>query len=115
MDVSEFDAVVFIGGPGVLTYLDNENSYKIAKDAISQNKLLAAICICPAILAKAGVLNGKKATVWTGPLDKSAKNTLEQNGAIYQKDSVVQDGNIISGNGPNAAKAFANKIVDALK
>jgi len=115
LDVLNFDAIVFIGGPGALTYLDNEDSYKVAKDAIIQNKILAAICISPAILAKAGVLIGKKATIWISPLDKSAQKTLEQNGAIYQKDSVVQDGNIITGNGPAAVKAFANKIVDSLK
>ena len=115
LDVFEFDAIVFIGGPGALNHLDKEESYKIAKDAINQNKILAAICISPVILAKAGVLNGKKATVWTGPLDKSAQNILEQNGASYQKDSLVRDGNIITADGPNAAKEFANKIVDALK
>ena len=115
LDVSGFDAIVFIGGPGALNHLDNEDSYKIAKDVIAQNKILAAICVSPAILAKAGVLSGKKATVWTSPLDKSAKNILEQNGAIYLDESVVQDKNIITANGPNAAKDFANKIVDALK
>ena len=115
LDVSDFDAIVFIGGPGALSYLDNENSYKIAKDAMGQNKILAAICVSPAILAKAGVLNGKKATVWTSPLNKEAENVLEQNGAIYQDEKVVQDGNIITGDGPVAAGAFANKIVDALK
>ncbi|MFZ5559581.1 MAG: DJ-1/PfpI family protein [Patescibacteria group bacterium] len=115
LDVSDFDALVFIGGPGALSYLDNSDSYKITKDAISQNKLLAAICVSPAILAKAGVLNGKKATVWTSPLDKSAKKILEDNGAIFQDQDVVQDGNIITGSGPSAAKKFANKIVDALR
>jgi len=115
LNVTDFDAIVFIGGPGALSYLDNSDSYRIAKDSISQNKLLAAICVSPAILAKAGVLSGKKATVWTSPLDKSAKKILEDNGAIFQDEEVVQDGNIITGNGPSAAKEFAGEIVDALK
>jgi len=115
LDVSDFDAVVFIGGPGALTHLDNEESYKIARDTLAQNKILAAICISSAILARAGVLNGKKATVWTSPLDKSAKTILEQNKAIYQKDSVVQDENIITADGPSSAKQFADKIIDTLK
>lgn len=115
LDVSDFDAIVFIGGPGALSHLDNEDSYKVAKETLSHNKILAAICVAPAILAKAGVLNGKKATVWANALDKSAAKVLEQNGAIYQKEPVVRDGNIITGDGPSAAKQFANTILDAIK
>ncbi|MDP2934799.1 MAG: DJ-1/PfpI family protein [bacterium] len=115
LNVSEFDAIVFIGGSGAPANLDNQDSYGIAKDAMAQNKLLAAICISPAILAKAGILNGKKATVWTNALNKDAQKVLEENGAIYQKDSIVQDGKIITADGPEAAKDFAEKILDALK
>jgi protease I len=115
LNVSEFDAVVFIGGPGASKNLDNQDSYRIAKDAITQNKLLCAICISPAILAKAGVFKNKKATVWTSALNKDAQKVLEGNGAIYQKDSIVQDGKIITADGPEVAKDFAEKILDALK
>jgi len=115
LDVTDFDAIVFIGGPGALTYLDNEDSHKIAKDAVFHNKILAAICIAPSILAKAGVLKDKKATVWTGPLDKSAQKVLEENGAVYQDELVVRDGNIITAPGVAAVKQFADRIVDAIK
>jgi len=114
INVSDFDAIVFIGGQGALTHLDNEDSYKVVKQTIAQNKILAAICISPAILAKAGVLKGKKATVWTSPLNKQAQKVLEQNNAIFQDEPAVQDGNIITANGPSAAEEFAKKIVKAL-
>lgn len=113
--ITDFDAVIFIGGPGCLQNLDNEDSYKIAKEAISQDKILAAICISPVILAKAGVLNGKKATVWSSVLDKSAVNILKEKGAIYQDENVVLDGKIITANGPAAARVFGQKIIDFLK
>jgi protease I len=111
INVSDFDAIVFIGGPGALKYLDNENSYRVAREAITENKVLAAICISPAILAKAGVLEGKRATVWSSPLDKSPIKTLEEGGAIYQDETVVIDGKIITGNGPAAAKEFGQKLL----
>ncbi len=111
---AEFDAVVFIGGPGALNYLDNEDSYKIARETIAQGKVLGAICISPAILAKAGVLEGKKATVWSSSMDKSAVKILEDNGAVYQPESVVADGKIITADGPAAADPFGMKIVEAL-
>ena len=73
-------------------------------------KIIAAICIAPVTLANAGILNGKKATVFP-----SGKNDLIRNGAKYTGDSVTVDGNIITANGPMAAEAFGKKIVEMLK
>jgi protease I len=114
IDPTKFDAVVFIGGPGCLENLDNEESYRIAREAVSKDKILASICISPVILAKAGVLKGKKATVWSSPLDKTSVEILESNGAIYQSKPVVVDGKIITANGPGAAKEFGKTIVELL-
>lgn len=41
--VSDFDAVVFVGGPGTSKYLYNEDVYRIASNALSQGKILGAI------------------------------------------------------------------------
>lgn len=114
INVKDFDAVIFVGGPGCLDALDNENSYKVAREAISQDKILAAICISPVILAKAGVLEGKRATVWTDPLGSQAK-ILKEYGAIFEKKPVVVDGKIVTANGPGAAKEFGEKILELLK
>lgn len=112
--VRDYDAVVFIGGPGALRDLDNENSYSIVRQTISDRKLLAAICVSPVILAEAGGLRGKNATVWSSQMDKSAVNILKDNGAIYQEKSVVTDGNIITGNCPASSEEFAMKIIEML-
>jgi len=110
----DFDAIVFIGGPGCLGNLDNEESYRIIQETVSQNKVLASICISPVILAKAGVLEGKKATVWSSIMDKSAVKILKNSGVIYQSDSVVVDGKIVTADGPAAAKKFAEAIINLL-
>ena len=110
----DFDAVIFVGGPGALQYLDNQASYKIAKETVNQGKLLAAICIAPAILAKAGVLEEKKATVWTSAMDKSAVKILEDNGAIYEDRPVVIDEKIVTASGPTAAREFGGTIKELL-
>ena len=115
VDVSQFDAILFVGGPGALKYLDNEKSYQIAKETLNQGKILGAICIAPVILAKAKVLEGKKATVWSSPLDKTGIKILKENGAEYLAQDVVQDGKIITANGPQSAKKFAEKILKNLK
>ena len=114
LNVANFDAVVFIGGPGCLQYLDNENSYKVARETIEKNKILGSICISSVILAKAGVLSGKRATVWSSPLDRGPVKILKENGVIYDDKDVVVDGKIITANGPGAAEEFGQKLVDLL-
>lgn len=114
LNLADFDAVVFIGGPGCLQYLDNESSYRIAKETVQQNKVLGSICVGPVILAKANVLEGKKATVWSSPMDRGTIRTLEEGGAIYQEEPVVVDGKLVTANGPAAAQEFGEKLVEAL-
>lgn len=115
LNPADFDAILFIGGSGAYKLIDNEHCHQIAKEAVSNNKVLAAICVAPAILAKAGVLFGKKATVWSSPLDKSAVNILKENGAVYSGDDVVVDEKIITASGPQVAKEFANTLLEMLK
>ncbi len=114
INVGDFDAVVFIGGSGAFNYIDNEGCHQITKESIIQDKVLAAICIAPAILAKAGVLQGKKATIWTSALDKSAAKILKDGGADFQDEDIVIDGKIITANGPAAAEKFGQAIVKTL-
>ena len=111
---AEFAAVVFIGGSGCLENLDNESSYRVAQETVSQNRVLASICISPVILAKAGVLEGKKATFWSSVMDRSPIKILQNNGAIYEDKRVVVEGKIITGNGPEAAEEFGQAIVEVL-
>jgi len=114
INLVDFDAIIFVGGPGCLEYLDNEKSYQIVQKALVENKILAAICISPVILAKAGVLKGRKVTVWTSALDRGPVKILNDNGAEFINEKIVQDGNIITANGPAAAEAFGKKILENL-
>ena len=115
VNLADFDAVVFIGGSGALQNLDNEVSYNLTKATIKQGKILAAICISPVILAKAGVLSGKEATVWSSPLDQEPVKILEENGAKYVGKKVAIDNKIITANGPLAAQEFGEAIIKAIE
>lgn len=113
LDVGVYDAIVFIGGPGTKLVRDDNNSLFIAKNAIKENKILAAICWSPTILAKAGVLDKKKATVWQGidpEFNMRTSAYLEKKGAKYTGTEVTIDGNIVTANGPMAAERYAEAI-----
>ena len=115
LNVKEFDAIVFVGGKGSVKYLDDPKFHNIAKSAVENDKILGAICFTPAILAKAGVLSGKKATVWSSNMHRETIKILEESDAQYVDSDVVSDGNIVTANGPQAAQKFAEKIIDKLK
>lgn len=112
--LADYDAVVFVGGPGAASYVGDKEAGRIASEAISQNKVLGAICIAPTILAQTGVLSGKKATVWHAGLNDDSIKQLQAGGAEFVEQDVVRDGKIITANGPGAAEEFGKIIVNAL-
>ncbi len=104
VDVANYDRVAFIGGPGAAPLADDLDAQRLAQDVFKAEKPLGAICIAPTILAKAGVLSGKRATVW-GSEGRQIK-ILEDGGAEYTGEAVTVDGLLVTGNGPEAAEEF---------
>lgn len=110
VDVNDFDAFIFIGGPGARVYFDNPDALNIAKEANLQNKIIGGICIAPSILANAGILEGKQATVF-----ESERNNLAAHGAELVALDVVTDENIVTASGPKYATQFGEKIAALLQ
>ena len=104
-----YEAVVFVGGGGSKVYFDNEDALRIAKEMFKQKKVLAAICLAPVILANAGVLKGRNATV-----AGTEARTIESKGAKYTGPGVMVDGFIITGNAPKSSRLFGWKICELL-
>ena len=108
---SDYDAVVSVGGKGSWDYFENPEAQRLAQEtAGSSRTLLCAICSAPGILAKAGVLAGKRVTSF-----QRETGLLKEKGAFFTGKEVETDGRLITGNGPAAAEAFARSIVAALK
>lgn len=110
LKVNNYDAVIFIGGTGAKQYWNDPYAHQLVRSAVDSGKVVGAICVAPVILANAGVLNGKKATVWPTENEK-----LRKKGAEYTGKDVTVDGRIVTGNGPEAAKKFAEEIMKLLE
>jgi protease I len=108
----DYQAVIVVGGMGSPEYLWNEPKlHEIICKLNKDDKVVAAICLSGAVLANAGVLKGKRATVW--PMDESLKALADGN-AQYVEEPVVQDGKLITANGPEAARQFGETIIAEL-
>ncbi|MCB4791161.1 MAG: DJ-1/PfpI family protein [Elusimicrobia bacterium] len=109
-NTNDYDAIIFVGGSGAQVLWNNPAAQKLAKDSVAANKILGAICLAPNTLGKAGVLKGKKVTGFP-----SIKGELSAAGANFTGRAVEQDGNIITGSGPEAANEFGLALLKALK
>jgi len=110
VNVEEYDAIIFVGGSGATEYFEDPAALQIAKQAYEKGKIIGAICIAPSILANAGILEGRRATSYV-----SEKSNLEAHGAIFTGKNVEVDGNIVTANGPHAAKKFGETIAELLQ
>ena len=107
VNFDRFDGLILVGGdPG----WKNLSMSKKIMDAVQKyhgsKKTLAAICAAPCILAKAGVLADKRATVYPG---------MEREIPRPRSERVIADGHIITSQGPGTAVDFALKIVETVE
>jgi protease I len=109
ISVDAYISVIFVGGGGSKLLFNNEAAIRIAREANSYGKVLGAICLAPVILANAGVLKNKHATV-AGTESK----TIEKSGAIYTGPGVSVDGNIVTANAPKSSRLFGQTICTLL-
>lgn len=91
---------------------DDKELRRVVREAYRQNKVVAAVCLSPVVLARAGCLDGKKeATVYPDP---SAVRELKTAGARYVVRSVVVSGNVVTARDPQSAEAFARAVAGLL-
>lgn len=106
---ADFDALMIAGGAGAPDHLwSNEPLRALVRAMHGAAKPIGAICLAPPVLARAGVLSGKRATTFPEP---RALIELKRGGATCVAEAVVLDGTIITGDGPEAAAAFGAALV----
>ncbi|MBZ5552986.1 MAG: DJ-1/PfpI family protein [Acidobacteriia bacterium] len=110
--MAEFDAIVVVGGMGSPEYLWGDRLlHALLVEAQASGKTTAAICLSGAVLARAGVLTGRRATVYQ---TADSMKEFEKGGVVYTGEPVTVDGNLVTGENPDAARAFGEAIVAKL-
>ena len=108
ISAGDFDVVVLPGGyPGFENLGQDERVLNLVREMDKASKYVAAICGAPSVLSKAGILKGKKATIYP-----AVKEMLTD--AQYVDERVVVDGKLITSQGPGTAMEFSMKLVEVL-
>lgn len=106
----DYDMIVLPGGLPGADHLGNDARIIAAlKEMAGAGKFVCAICAAPRVLAKNGLLDGKRATAYPGFIDGGTFPAITYTGA-----PVERDGKIITGRGPGTAMDFALALIEAL-
>jgi len=106
-----FDLVVLPGGmPGTTNLKESPLVERVVRAAVERGAFVAAICAAPTVLAKLGLLAGKRATSHSSVRDELAKAGV----TLVTNVAVVQDGKFVTSRGAGTAVPFGLHLVRIL-
>lgn len=107
LDSSSYTGIVLPGGGvGTENLMADERVLEMVREFDAEEKIVAAICAAPMVLAKAGILEGCRATCYP--------SCAEALGESYDDVPVIADGNIITSQGPATAMLFSLVVLQHL-
>ncbi len=110
MDLTKLDMIVLPGGlGGVASARACPKALDALKFAWENEKLVAAICAGPTVLADLGIPDGRHATCYPG------HETAMGNAIMEENKAVVVDGKLITGTSAGCAVPFGLALIASLK
>jgi protease I len=106
----DFDAIIIPGGYAPDKMRLHQSMVELVRKAHELGKVVAAICHGPQLLISADTVRGRRVTSWP-----SLAVDLENAGAEWVDEPVVQDGNLITSRKPADLPRFNKAIIEALR
>lgn len=116
VNVDEFDALVIPGGfadAGFYEEALSEPFLDVIRNFDKRQAPIAAVCVGSLSLAAAGILNGRRATIYH-QIGGKRKAELENYGAVFVDEPIVVDGNVMTSTGPGTGIELALKLLEVL-
>lgn len=113
INIEDFDALAIPGGRRDAGFYDDafsDSFQNIIKKFNNYNKYIAGICVASLPMAKAGVLEGKKATTYFG----KKQIELMKMGVDVIDERIVLDKNVITSSSPSTGIEVAFKLLEQL-
>ena len=111
VNCDDYNALVIPGGvanPDKLRV--DETAMEVVQDFLNSEKLVAAICHGPWLLVQAGACDGRRMTSYP-----SIRADVENAGADWVDEEVVQDGHVVTSRNPKDLPAFSARIIAELE
>lgn len=102
--------VVFVGGEGALAMADDPDVQRLAREAATAGKTIAAWGHSVAILAKAGVLRRRKVTG-----DPSLRELVERQGGRFTGRQLERDGNLVTAQDEAVGIRFGKTVAQVVR
>ena len=104
----EFDMVVLPGGlPGSDHLAADERVTSLLRRMNESGRYVGAVCAAPKVLARTGILDGKRATAFPGVLQAESHPDIGP-------EPVVRDGTVITSRSAGTAMDFGLALLEAL-
>lgn len=108
VDAEDGDVLILPGGnPGYVNLRNSTEVLRLVRGYFADERLVAAICGAPTVLAAAGVARGRAITCHTTVVD-------EMGDYHFEGGNVVEDGNLITAAGAGLSLEFALTIAERL-
>ena len=109
---ADYDAIVVVGGNGTPAHLwGDETLHALLREAAAAGKVLGAICLAGVVLARAGILSGRRATVY---MTRESLLEYQQAGVRASRDPIVIDERVVTAIGPHVAREFGEAVAAQL-
>ena len=109
MDLSQMEGIILPGGLGGVTSVrESDLAMNALKFAYDNDKLVAAICAGPTVLADLHITDNKNTTCYPGCESGMGNAKVDSTAAC------VQDGKLVTGASAGCALPFGLKLVEAL-
>lgn len=116
LELHQFDALALPGGfagAGYYAQAYGPDFASVIQHFAKKTQPIASVCVASLAVAKAGVLNGKKATTYH-QIGGQRKAELEDFGAVFVDEAIVTDNGIISSTGPGTGVEVAFELLELL-
>jgi protease I len=109
VDPRDLDAVVVPGGYSPDRLRLHPDVVDLVRQVARAGRLVAAICHGPSLLIDADVVSGRTVTSWP-----SIRRDLENAGATWVDETVVEDANLVTSRNPGDLDTFSETILRKL-
>ena len=107
---TDYEMIVLPGGlPGADHLRDDPRIIDLVRRMHEADHYTAAICAAPRVLAKAGLLDNRRATSYP-----RANDTNDIPGIDDREEPVGTDGKVVTSRGPGTAMDFAPELIELL-